>query len=398
MKIEKLDYYGRGISRSSGKVYFIENALKDEDVSITLLKEKKKYCEAKLKEISNISKDRTEAKCKYYNVCGGCQLMHIKEEKQEEFKKEKVEEILKKFLKYNKDVNDIVSSKNFNYRNKVVLHVKDNKLGFYKNKTNELIEIDKCLLLNPVINDLISYLKNYIELKDIEKITIKVGNKTNEVMLIIDGSIAYYQNLLEIVDVLIINEKVMTTKDYITSYIGNKKYIIKRNSFFQVNYDISTRMYDKVKDVIVKEKSKNVLDLYCGTGTIGIYISDVVSKITGIEVVSDAIESANINKKINNVENIEFILGKVEDKLDFISNNNIDTVIVDPPRSGLHKKVIPILEKISPKTIIYVSCDPITMARDIKLLSNNYELVEVTPYDMFPNTYHVECVCVLKLK
>ena len=398
MKIEKLDYYGRGISRSSGKVYFIENALKDEDVSITLLKEKKKYCEAKLKEISNISKDRTEAKCKYYNVCGGCQLMHIKEEKQEEFKKEKVEEILKKFLKYNKDVNDIVFSKNFNYRNKVVLHVKDNKLGFYKNKTNELIEIDKCLLLNPVINDLISYLKNYIELKDIEKITIKVGNKTNEVMLIIDGSIAKYQKLLEIVDVLIINEKVMTTKDYITSYIGNKKYIIKRNSFFQVNYDISTRMYDKVKDVIVKEKSKNVLDLYCGTGTIGIYISDVVSKITGIEVVSDAIEAANTNKKINNVENIEFILGKVEDKLDFISNNNIDTVIVDPPRSGLHKKVIPILEKISPKTIIYVSCDPITMARDIKLLSNNYELVEVTPYDMFPNTYHVECVCVLKLK
>lgn len=398
MKIEKLDYYGRGISRSSGKVYFIENALKDEDVSITLLKEKKKYCEAKLKEISNISKDRTEAKCKYYNVCGGCQIMHIKEEKQEEFKKEKVEEILKKFLKYNKDVNDIVFSKNFNYRNKVVLHIKDNKLGFYKNKTNELIEIDKCLLLNPVINDLISYLKNYIELKDIEKITIKVGNKTNEVMLIIDGSIAYYKKLLEIVDVLIINEKVMTTKDYITSYIGNKKYIIKKNSFFQVNYDISTRMYNKVKDVIVKEKSKNVLDLYCGTGTIGIYISDVVSKITGIEVVSDAIEAANTNKKINNVENIEFILGKVEDKLDFISNNNIDTVIVDPPRSGLHKKVIPILEKISPKTIIYVSCDPITMARDIKLLSNNYELVEVTPYDMFPNTYHVECVCVLKLK
>lgn len=398
MKIEKLDYYGRGISRSSGKVYFIENALKDEDVSITLLKEKKKYCEAKLKEISNISKDRTEAKCKYYNVCGGCQLMHIKEEKQEEFKKEKVEEILKKFLKYNKDVNDIVFSKNFNYRNKVVLHVKDNKLGFYKNKTNELIEIDKCLLLNPVINDLISYLKNYIELKDIEKITIKVGNKTNEVMLIIDGSIAKYQNLLEIVDVLIINEKVMTTKDYITSYIGNKKYIIKRNSFFQVNYDISTRMYNKVKDVIVKEKSKNVLDLYCGTGTIGIYISDVVSKITGIEVVSDAIEAANINKKINNVENIEFILGKVEDKLDFISNNNIDTIIVDPPRSGLHKKVIPTLEKISPKTIIYVSCDPITMARDIKLLSNNYELVEVTPYDMFPNTYHVECVAVMCVK
>ena len=398
MKIEKLDYYGRGISRSSGKVYFIENALKDEDVSITLLKEKKKYCEAKSKEISNISKDRTEAKCKYYNICGGCQLMHIKEEKQEEFKKEKVEEILKKFLNYNKDVNDIVFSKNFNYRNKVVLHVKDNKLGFYKNKTNELIEIDKCLLLNPVINDLISYLKNYVELNDIEKITIKVGNKTNEVMIIIDGSIAKYQNLLEIVDVLVINEKVMTTKDYITSYIGNKKYIIKRNSFFQVNYDISTRMYDKVKDIIVKEKSKSVLDLYCGTGTIGIYISDVVSKITGIEVVSDAIESANTNKKINNVENIEFILGKVEDKLDFISNNNIDTIIVDPPRSGLHKKVIPILEKISPKTIIYVSCDPITMARDIKRLSNNYELVEVTPYDMFPNTYHVETVCVLKKK
>ena len=398
MEVLKLDHFGRGIVRVNNKVCFVPYVLPGENIKVNVLDEKKKFCEAKAYKVNNISKDRIKTECKYYSVCGGCQLMHIKKEKQEKFKKEKVEEILKKFLNYNKDVNDIVFSDNFNYRNKVVLHVKYNKLGFYRNKTNELIEIDKCLLLNPVINDLISYLKKYVELKDIEKITIKVGNKTNEVMLIIDGSIAKYQKLLEIVDVLIINEKVITTKDYITSYIGHKKYIIKKDSFFQVNYDISTKMYDKVREVIVKEKSKNVLDLYCGTGTIGIYISDVVSKITGVEVVSDAIEAANINKKINNVENIEFILGKVEDKLDFISNNNIDTVIVDPPRSGLHKKVIPILEKISPKIVIYVSCDPITMARDIKLLSNNYELVEVTPYDMFPNTYHVECVAVLKLK
>ena len=167
MEVLKLDHFGRGIVRVNNKVCFVPYVLPDEDIKANVLDEKKKFCEAKAYKVNNISKDRIKAECKYYNVCGGCQLMHIKKEKQEEFKKEKVEEILKKFLNYNKDVNDIVFSNNFNYRNKVVLHVKDNKLGFYRNKTNELIEIDKCLLLNSVINDLISYLKKYVELKDI---------------------------------------------------------------------------------------------------------------------------------------------------------------------------------------------------------------------------------------
>ena len=269
-------------------------------------------------------------------------------------------------------------------------------MGFYQNGTNELVEIDECLLLNKKINDILKLLKQYIkEEPNLEKITIKLGNKTDEVMLIIDGAVKNYESLLKVSDCLIINNKCITKKDYINSYIGSKKYIIRKNTFFQVNYDIATRLYDDIKSIIINKNSKNVLDLYCGSGTIGIYISDIVENVIGIEVVEDAVISAEENVRLNNIKNVKLILGKVEEKLDAICNNNIDTIIVDPPRSGLHKRVIDTLKKIKAENIIYISCDPITMARDLSLLNDCYEIEDVTPYDMFPNTYHVECVCVL---
>ncbi|MBO5096388.1 MAG: 23S rRNA (uracil(1939)-C(5))-methyltransferase RlmD [Bacilli bacterium] len=397
MKVERLDHYGRGIIKIDGKIGFIENALENEDIEIDIIKENKKYFEGKSKLINNKNKARINPICPYYDNCGGCHLMHMNDELQKEFKTEKIKNIINKFLDNEVKVNDVVKLNDLNYRNKVVLHVENNKLGFYKDKSNDLIDIDKCLLLNDKLNEIINILKDYIkEETNINKITIKLGNITNEVMLIVEGNVKKYYKLLEISDVLVINNEIVTDKKYINSYIGNKKYVVSKNSFFQVNYDIATSIYDKVRNYIDKLNSKNVLDLYCGAGTIGIYIADLVDNVLGIEVVSDAIGDAEINKKINNVENIDFILGKVENLVDKI-NDRFDTVIVDPPRSGLDKKVIETLLKVKPKNIIYVSCDPITLARDLKLLENNYSIIEVTPYDMFCNTYHVETITLLSL-
>lgn len=397
MKIEKLDYYGRGIGRINNKITFVENALKDEIVDIKILKESKKYNEAIVKSYNTKSKSRVTPKCKYYNICGGCNISHLKEEEQEGFKDSKIKELLNRNLNI-ECLDKIEYSKFYNYRNKIVLHIKEDKLGLYKNKSNELIEIDECLLVDDKINNVIKILKKIIKKeKNLKKATIKLGNTTNEVMLIIEGKIKDYSELLNKVDVLIINDKVVSKKDYIISIIGNKKYKISKNSFFQVNQVITEKIYNEIRSNIEKINPKNVLDLYCGTGTIGIYIADLVKNVIGIEVIKDAVLDANFNKELNNINNVSFILGKVEDKIKDIKDN-IDLIIVDPPRSGLDKKVIPVINKLKAKNIIYVSCNPITLVRDLKLLKDNYNIEYIKPYDMFPNTYHVETVCVLERK
>ena len=397
MQIEKLDYYGRGIGRINNKITFVENALKDEIVDIKILKESKKYNEAIVKSYNTKSKSRVTPKCKYYNICGGCNISHLKEEEQEGFKDSKIKELLNRNLNI-ECLDKIEYSKFYNYRNKIVLHIKEDKLGLYKNKSNELIEIDECLLVDDKINNVIKILKKIIKKeKNLKKATIKLGNTTNEVMLIIEGKIKDYSELLNKVDVLIINDKVVSKKDYIISIIGNKKYKISKNSFFQVNQVITEKIYNEIRSNIEKINPKNVLDLYCGTGTIGIYIADLVKNVIGIEVIKDAVLDANFNKELNNINNISFILGKVEDKIKDIKDN-IDLIIVDPPRSGLDKKVIPVINKLKAKNIIYVSCNPITLVRDLKLLKDNYNIEYIKPYDMFPNTYHVETVCVLERK
>lgn len=397
MKIEKLDYYGRGIGRINNKITFVENALKDEIVDIKILKESKKYNEAIVKSYNTKSKSRVTPKCKYYNICGGCNISHLKEEEQEGFKDSKINELLNRNL--NIECPDKIEySKFYNYRNKIVLHIKEDKLGLYKNKSNELIEIDECLLVDDKINSLIKILKKIIKKeKNLDKATIKLGNITNEIMLILEGKLKDYSELLSNVDVLIINDKVVSKKDYIISIIGNKKYKISKNSFFQVNQVITEKIYNEIRSNIEKINPKNVLDLYCGTGTIGIYIADLVENVTGIEVIKDAVLDANFNKELNNIDNISFILGKVEDKI-IVIKDNIDLIIVDPPRSGLDKKVISVINKIKAKNIIYVSCNPITLVRDLKLLKDNYNIEYIKPYDMFPNTYHVECVVLLERK
>ena len=393
VNIESLDHKGRGITKIDNKITFVTNALAFEDVDIIITKTKKKYNEAKVSRYNKISKDRIEPLCPYYLLCGGCNIAHMSYQEQLKFKQNKIANIINKYLDKNIEINDIIYSKQYNYRNKLTLQV-NNEIGLYKQETNDIINIDKCLISDKCINDKIKYLNN-LDLKKIKQFILRISDE--EIMLIIVGNkdlditpiFKYFDNIV------IKDDKYYLKKgnDYILKRINNLYYKISLDSFFQVNYDIMIKLYDYIKKNC--QNSLNVLDLYCGTGSISIYISDVVKKVNGIEINENAIEDANYNKKINKVENINFICS---DTKDIKLNEYYDTIIVDPPRSGLNKSIIKEILKVKPQKIIYVSCDPMTLTRDLKDLKNVYDIDSITPFDMFPNTYHVECVTILNLE
>ena len=193
-----------------------------------------------------------------------------------------------------------------------------------------------------------------------------------------------------------INNDLVYGNDSIIEEINGMKFHILPKAFFQVNYNMMKELYGIIIEYYKKNKFNQVLDLYCGTGTIGMLVSTYVKKVIGVEVIEDAIISAKMNQQLNGINNIEFLLGKVEDYIE--SFHSIDSIIVDPPRSGLDKVTIDNILKMEPKSIIYVSCDPSTLVRDLNILNEKYNILETHLVDMFPNTYHVECVCVLKLK
>ena len=391
LKIDSLDHNGRGIAHLSNKVVFVENALEGEIVEINILKDKKNYIEANVSRYIQKSDERIENLCPYYEVCGGCDILHMSYKKQLEFKQNKMRNIVDKYLDKSIKVNKIVKSGNqFEYRNKVTFQVK-NKLGFYKNKTNDIVRIDKCLLASKKINDSIDYL-NKLDLTKINKITCR--STPNELMVIIDSnSNIDISPIKDIAKVQKVFELVYGNPN-IYNIVGPYKYIISPESFFQINDDICKKLYDKIYDET--KDSKNILDLYCGTGSIGIYVSKN-KNVLGIEINKSAINDANINKELNDIKNISFICGdsgKESKKINF----NPDTIIVDPPRSGLDSITINNILELNPQKIIYVSCDPMTLVRDLNILKNNYSIKEITPFDMFPNTKHVENMCVLERK
>lgn len=397
VNIENLDHYGRGIARVDGKTVFVENALTKEKVIASITKEKKNFCEGESVEILNKSTERVEPICPYYNDCGGCNIMHLNYSSQLKFKENKVKEVLNKFCNYN-NVKEIIGTNNLNYRNKITLQVKEG-IGYYKKKSYELVNIDNCLIADDRINNVIKKLKS-ANLEGVNQIVIRVTN--NQIMLIFYSKkvIKLKINNFDDIDTIICISDKQTTlkgKGYIVEEIKGIKFVISPTSFFQVNTNGMINLYDKVLEYCELTGKENLLDLYCGTGTIGIYLSKNCGKVFGIELNKEAIKDAIINKEINNINNIDFKSGDVKDVLK--TNKFIpDIIVVDPPRAGLDKSVIEQIISLKPKKLIYVSCDVITLARDLNLFKEYFDILEVTPVDMFPNTYHVECVCVLKHK
>ena len=370
------DDIGNGITRIDNFVVFVPYALKDEKIGIRITKVNKRFATGKIEKIITKSDRRECVKCKSFNECGGCSFLHLSflEEK-----KKKINFINKLF---NTNIKEILTNNEYNYRNKATFHVKDGKVGYYSESTNDLVEFDNCLLLDDRINEVYSILKN-INLSGISEVVVRTSK--NSVMVIFKGEKEdfNYDELINNIkiDSIYLNNKLLYGSAYIIEELDNIKYSIYPNAFFQVNTENMKIMYDKVKEYA--ESGDKLLDLYCGTGTIGIYLKDNFREVTGIEVNKEAILNANINRGLNNLTGINFICGDAS----IAKNNNYDVIVVDPPRSGLSKKVIDFLNKSNAKTIVYVSCNPKTLKRDLDLLAK-YSMTKLECINMFNKTKH----------
>ena len=395
VKIEKLDDFGKGICYVDKKVTFVPNTIPNDLVEIKITKEFKNYNEGKLIDILIPSKKRIEPKCPYFSKCGGCVLQNMNYKDTLEYKKEKVTNIFKK----NKlEINPIVieNANYYNYRNKISLKVIDKKIGYYEPKSHSIVEIDSCLVASNSINKTIQLIKKMGIINGL--VTIRC-NKNDEILIIIKSKdklnidVDSIKENIKLVGI-VINNKLFYGEDFLYENINGIFYKISYDSFFQVNPYIASKIFDIIKENI--NSNETVLDIYSGVGTLSLTASKVAKKVIGIEIVENAVLNAIHNAKINKINNVDFLLN---DATKAITKLNLffDKVIVDPPRAGLTKTVIDTIKKIKPKEIIYVSCDPQTLVRDIKLLSDLYIINKFYIADMFSFSYHVESVCILKI-
>ena len=400
VKIIRLNNEGLGVALVDKFVVFVKNALVNEIVKIKITEVNDNYALGEVINYIETSSDRVIPACPFYEKCGGCNLMHMNYESQISFKKDKVKSIFKKISNIDINIKDIIYDKEFNYRNKVTLKVKNDKIGLYSEKTNDIINVDKCLLLDNKMNDELIKLELFIHRyknNNISEIMIRVIN--DKIMLSLDTINKEVRdsfiNNFDHVESIYINNKLVYGNEFLKETINDLEFNISPKSFFQVNKNIMTKMYDKAISYI---KGGTTLDLYSGTGTISMLASKTSDEVIGIEVVKDAVKDANNNIELNNIKNVSFICDKVENKIDELKNKKIDNIIMDPPRSGSDKKSLASILEIDPKQIIYISCNPVTLARDYNTLKEKYSIKEITLFDMFPNTYHVECVLVLSRK
>ena len=443
-EVEIIDngYNGEGIAKIDGFTVFVPNAIKGEVVKILIVKVLSSHAFGKILEIEKKSKFRQEIDCATYKRCGGCDLRHIKYEQTLKMKQNAVQALVNKNLKNKIEVKETLGMENpFFYRNKAQYPVGVNKdrkpiIGVFANRTHEVIPIKNCLIQNPKSEAIAKFILEFIKEKNIsiynEKtgrgffrhIVIKVGIKTNEIMCIfvINGKKFPYedelveklkQNYPEIktivkninmknTNVILGQENInLYGNGYIEDVLGEYKFKISPLSFYQVNPKQAEKLYNLGIEMAKVSKEDTVFDLYCGIGTISLFIAKYAKKVYGVEIVEQAIKDAKQNAKINNIENVQFIAGDTKIVLeDLIYKKGIiaDIVIFDPPRKGLDNNSINNILKIKPKKIVYISCNPATLIRDLALFEKLYEVKTIIPVDMFPFTKHVECVSVLQLK
>ncbi len=402
-----LENEAQGVCKINGMIVFVPKVLVGEKIRIRITEIKKNFARGKVAIVLEESKERVESKCPYYEECGGCDLRHQTMDENLKFKREKVYNALKRIGKIDIEVEKCVPSfKNDNYRNKASFKVENDRIGFYKEATYQLTDIKECLLVENEINDCLKEVRNYIKnnKNKINSITIKYGNARGKLLIDIysldEEDIKIVDFLIDRVPYLktaVFNDKVIYGKGYIEEISNGLMFDVSSKSFFQVNSMQAEKLYDTAIKSAKLSKNDAALDLYCGTGTITMIVSKYVKKVIGIEIVEDAIINAKQNMNINNINNINFICGDATKEISKIKEK-IDVIFVDPPRKGMDRKAISIMKKINPKKIIYISCNPVTMARDISYLTDLYDVKKVIPFDMFPNTSHVECVSVLHRK
>ena len=391
--IDRFDDLGRGIAYVGDKVTFIPNTIPGDRVAITITKESKKYNIAKVDKYLKLSSMRVKPKCPYFDICGGCTLQNISYEDTINYKCNKVKNLFKK----NKiDINPTIikNPSPFNYRNKISLKVVDKKIGFYEENTHNIVEIKECIIASPAINKTIPLISEFNIING--SITIR-SNKNDEILIIIESNdklnidINYLKTQIKLVGI-VINNETYYGDNFLIENINDYFYKISYDSFFQVNPYVASILFNEVSKRINEEDT--VLDLYCGVGTLSLNAT-CAKEVIGVEIVENAILNAIFNAHINKIDNVKFILNdstKAVSKL----NKKFTKVIVDPPRSGLTKTIIDNILSINPEEIIYVSCDPATLVRDILLFIDKYNIKKAIIFDMFSYTYHVETMIVLK--
>ena len=435
-------FEGEGIAKIDGFTIFIPNTIKGEKVKILIVKVLKSHAFGKALEIIKSSEHRKVSDCETYKRCGGCDLRHVEYQETLKMKQNAVQSLVNKTLKNKIEVEETVGMENpFFYRNKAQYPVGLDKegnpvIGVFANRTHEIIPIKECLIQNKESQELARFVlgfikENKISVYDentrkrlIRHIVTKVGLKSNEVMLVlvINGKeipkeyelvkeiLEKFQNVKSIVkNVNTKNTNVIMGKEninlygngYIKDILGDYVFKISPLSFYQVNPVQAERLYNIGVEAAEISKDDVVFDLYCGIGTISLFMAKYAKKVYGIEIVEEAIEDAKENAKLNKVDNTEFIAGDVELILDDLINNKKvipDIIMIDPPRKGLDNKSIENILKVSPKKMVYISCNPATLVRDLAKLEEKYEIKMIRPVDMFPFSKHIECVSVLKLK
>jgi len=447
---------GKALTRIDGKVIFIEGAVPGDVVDVLITKNKKDWASGKASKIKEYSTDRVQPFCVHFGICGGCKWQMLPYEKQLEYKEQEVRDIIKRIGK----VEDVPvmpilgSAKTIHYRNKLEFTFSNKKyltsdqlrdlgeeqwpggaLGYHVPRLyDKIIEITECWLMDEVNNRIRNGLRefaqknnySYYDLKEhtgfLRNILIR-NCTTGELMLNLvfgheDKEMRenILNHLLEIVPeistlVYTINPKWNDSlnelepvtyygKGYVTEKLGDYYFKISPKSFFQTNTNQAEVLYNVAKDFAELTGHEIIYDLYCGTGSIGIFLSKEAKKIIGVEMIEEAIVDAKANAQLNNLSDMAFFSGDVIEICDndfFEMHGRPDVVIVDPPRAGLHNKLITKLLEIQSPKIVYVSCNVATQARDIQLLSEKYAVQKIQPVDMFPHTHHIECVALLKL-
>lgn len=445
VKIDSLGYEGEGVAKIDRYPIFIPGALKGETVKIQIIKSKKNYAYAKLIEIVEKSDERKKPECINYNKCGGCTIMHSNYDGQLNFKYNRVKECIERIGGLDGEIVKYTIGMEipYRYRNKGIFSVglvdDELSIGFFSKKTHEIVNMNSCMLQDEVSDKIISIIREWMIAYSItpakknglffaegliRNIMIRKGFKTNEVMIVLvttGKEIPYKEELIKRLEKEIENIKSViqniNVKDtnvvfgdksitlwgqsYISDYIGKYKFNISSLSFFQVNPIQTEKLYNKALEYANLSGNEVVFDAYCGTGTITLFLSQKAKKVYGVEIIEQAIENAIVNAKINEVNNSEFYVGKSEEVIPRLIEEGIkpDVIVVDPPRKGCDIKLLNAIGEARPERVVYVSCDPGTLARDLKYLEEaGYKTVEVQPVDMFPMTKHVECVVLLDKK
>lgn len=446
LKIESIAFGGKGVGRHDGLTVFVDKTMPGDEVKASLSRIKSNFCEADLVEIVKKSAERVEPECKHFGICGGCNFQFMPYEKQLEMKRQHVVDAFERIGGFDDVVvNDVIGCENtFYYRNKLEFsfgYDKDMNFAFgyhMPGRKFDKINIDECLLESPLSNKILAAVRDFamegkfvpFKFSDgtgfLRSLFVREGKRTGEVMVnlntgcdIPDGfeealerlgdellalgvSSFYWTKIISkrgakrrIEETLVRGKKFLSEKLVLAGEV-ELEFDILPQAFFQVNTYQAEVLYNEVIKLVKGFDTSNVFDLFCGTGTIGIFIAKFAEKVLGVEINEDAVKSARENAKKNQINNIDFYVGDVGKLLEEIEEKP-SLIVVDPPRAGLTRKMIELIEGFGSKGVIYVSCNPATLARDCAIFDElGFTVKSIQPVDMFPHSYHIENVCLLE--